>query len=371
MSYTNDRDSAKLNQAAAHDTSLYDENVHDNQIVAMYDTDAQARSAKDALVAKGVSAGSIQVVSRGTDTGTLGGVNAEDDNGGVWGALRSLFVPDDDRSAYSHAVGRGHAMLVVTPAAGSDRVALVHALEATGPVDFDAKLEEWRQAGYDHSTPHADYVADMPPAMDSPVAAMADADPVVSGAVPPPARSAEYPTPPATATRVDEGTQTGGTATPMAGDRGAMRTDTAAQTDEGDTIKLMEERLRVGKREVAAGAVRIRSYIVERPVEEQVTLHNETVQVERHPVDRAASPADLAAFQERSIEARATSEEAVVSKDARVVEEIGLKKTATDRVETVRDTVRKTEVEIEDGSTRGSTANIDPVTGKPRTTPGA
>ena len=342
MSYTNDRDSVALNQAAAHDTSLYDEGRHDNQIVAMYDTDAEARAAREKLLAQGVPDSSLHVVSRDSGTSTLGGVNAEDRDEGVWGALKSLFVPDDDRSAYSHAVGRGHAMLVVVPSAGTDRTALVHALEATNPVDFDARLEEWRQAGYSTAEPHADYAAMAPLTSGHTVAGS----------------ETEYPTPPATATPI-----AGSTAAVPSGlgvrETTQAGTDVTARGDD-DTIKVFEERLRIGKREVNAGAVRIRSYIVERPVEEQVSLHSETVQVERRPVDRAATAADMAAFQERTIEAQASSEEAVVSKDARVVEEIGLKKTASDRVETIRDTVRKTEVEIEDGKT------IDPATGKPR-----
>ena len=305
MSYTD----PTLNQSAAHDTGLYDPARHDNQIVAMYETDAQARSAKDSLVASGVPAAAIQLVSRTPETSTLGGVNAEDADSGVWGAIKSLFVPDEDRTAYTHAVGRGHAMLVVTPGMGHDRQMIVRTLEATDPVDFDARLEEWRQSGYDASTVHQDYAA--------------------AAAMPLPSSSA---------------TMTAGATQPTT----ATATATAHDTD---TIKVMEERLRVGKREVSAGAVRIRSYIVERPVEEQVRLHEEHISVERHPVDRAATTADFGAFQERTIEARATSEEAVVSKDARVVEEIGLKKTGSDRTETIRDTVRKTEVEVEGAET--------------------
>jgi uncharacterized protein (TIGR02271 family) len=129
----------------------------------------------------------------------------------------------------------------------------------------------------------------------------------------------------------------------------------------------MEERLRVGKREVAGGAVRVRSYVVERPVEEQVRLHEERVAVERRPVDRAATDADLAAFQERTIEARATSEEAVVGKEARVVEEIGVRKEATERTETVRDTVRSTKVEVEDASKVVPGATTTGVTGTGKT----
>jgi len=108
----------------------------------------------------------------------------------------------------------------------------------------------------------------------------------------------------------------------------------------------MEERLTVGKRAVNRGGARVRSYVVETPVEEQVTLHSETIRVERRPVTdgRLVTDAD---FREQSVEMRATSEEAVVGKEARVVEEISLRKEATDRVETVRDTVRQTKVDVE------------------------
>jgi stress response protein YsnF len=93
--------------------------------------------------------------------------------------------------------------------------------------------------------------------------------------------------------------------------------------------------------------VRVRSYIVERPVEAQVRLHEERVEVARHPVDRPVNLGDASLFKERVIEAQATSEEAVIGKEARVVEEVALRKEATDRTETVHDTVRKTEVEVE------------------------
>ena len=125
-----------------------------------------------------------------------------------------------------------------------------------------------------------------------------------------------------------------------------------------DTIKVVREDLTVGKREVEQGGVRVTSHVVETPVEEQVRLHEERVHVERRPVDQPLGSVPADAFQNKTIEARAMSEQAVVSKEARVVEEIGLRKEATDRVETVRDTVRETKVDIEDaatGTTPGTT----------------
>jgi uncharacterized protein (TIGR02271 family) len=127
-----------------------------------------------------------------------------------------------------------------------------------------------------------------------------------------------------------------------------------------ERIPIVEERLRVGKREVGHGRVRIRSYVVETPVQEQVTLREERVNVERRPVDRPLTSADEALFQERTVEVAKTAEEAVVAKEARVVEEVTLRKTAEERTETVRDTVRRTEVDVEDDRTAAKTSAETP-----------
>ncbi len=120
--------------------------------------------------------------------------------------------------------------------------------------------------------------------------------------------------------------------------------------------------MNVGKREVAGGRVRVRSYVVEQPVEEQVNLRDESVNVERRPVDRPLTGADRdRAFQERTIEAEEKSEEAVVNKEARVKEELVVNKDVNQRTETVSDTVRRTEVEVQDERRTGRAAsNIDP-----------
>ena len=114
-----------------------------------------------------------------------------------------------------------------------------------------------------------------------------------------------------------------------------------------EVIQAAEEELRVGKREVGGGRVRVRSYVTDRPVEEQVELRQEHVSIERRPVDRELAPGD-AAFEECTIEAVERGEEAVVAKTARVTEEIGLTKDVEHATQTVRDTVRKQEVEVED-----------------------
>jgi len=132
----------------------------------------------------------------------------------------------------------------------------------------------------------------------------------------------------------------------------AMATDHGLGHDEAMT-PVVEETMRVGKREVERGGVRVRSYIVETPVSGQISLHEEHVSVERRPVTGGTVPAD--AFRERTIEMTETAEEAVVAKDARVVEEVVVRKTADDRTETTSDTVRRTEVEVDnDIGTQGT-----------------
>jgi len=115
----------------------------------------------------------------------------------------------------------------------------------------------------------------------------------------------------------------------------------------GEKLNVVQEELQVGKRQVQRGGIRVYSHITERPVEEQVTLREEHVRVERHPINRAATEADFTAFQEGQIELKESAEEAVVSKKARVVEEVIIGKTTTERQETVKDTVRRTDVEVE------------------------
>ena len=114
-----------------------------------------------------------------------------------------------------------------------------------------------------------------------------------------------------------------------------------------EAIPVIEEELEVGKKEVNTGGVRLRSRIIERPVEENLRLREEHVEVERNPVNRKATDSDFKNFEEGTVEATERAEVPVVGKEARVVEEVKLKKEVNERKETVRDSVRHTEVEAE------------------------
>lgn len=122
----------------------------------------------------------------------------------------------------------------------------------------------------------------------------------------------------------------------------------ARDHEANETVGRVEEELEVGKRRVLRGGVRVTSNVVEQPVEETVRLREEHVDVDRRRVDRELSPEEAkAAFKDRTIEMTETKEELEVGKKARLVEEVTLKKGAEEREEKVRDTVRRTEVEVE------------------------
>lgn len=112
-------------------------------------------------------------------------------------------------------------------------------------------------------------------------------------------------------------------------------------------IDVIEEDLEVGIKEVETAGARVTSRIVERPVEERVNLRKEHVEVKRNPVDRPASTSDLENFEEGTVEVHETSEVPVVNKEARVVEEVSLEKDVENKEKIIKDTVRKTEVDVD------------------------
>jgi uncharacterized protein (TIGR02271 family) len=257
---------------------------------------------------------------------------------GFFASLKNLFLPDEDRYGYAEGMRRGGIIVAATVDEGQvDRASDI--LENCGALDLDAHEATWRQSGwtgYDASA----YNAGRPATMTGGVAGAASGAAAAVGNAASQAASAV----------------TGGPARPAANTTAAAAATTAGRDlGRDELIPVIEERLVVGKREVDRGRVRVRSYVIERPVEEQVRLHEERVTIERHPVDRALTDADRDPFKERTIEATATGEEAVVRKEARIVEEVAVHKEATDRTETVRDTLRRTEVEVGDDAANART----------------
>ena len=298
-------------------------------IVAIYDTPAHAQLAVSELEAAGVPASGIsQHAKDGSMTGTSRSTASVHEKG-FWA---SLFggEPDHDTAVYGHSIDSGATVVTVKVAADHyDEAAAI--LEKHNPIDVDERAEQYGLTGASTSatsttgTGYAGHGGKLEPALDATEAGAIGA----SGLTARPA--------------------TGVTGVGATG-AGAMGLGTEAvglaEGAKSDTIQLAEEFLNVGKRAVRGGTTRIRRYTVEKPVEENVTLHNERVVLDRRPVTdgRVLANAD---FTDKTISMTEMNEEAVVSKTARVVEEIGLHKESSDRVETVRDTLRKDDVEVE------------------------
>lgn len=119
---------------------------------------------------------------------------------------------------------------------------------------------------------------------------------------------------------------------------------TAANRDE--VLRLAEEQMNVGKRMFETGTTRIRRYVTERPVEQQVNLHEEHAKVVRKAVSDPDYIADID-WSDKEYTITETAERPVVSKTARVVEEVAVGREGSERTETVRDTVRRQQVDVE------------------------
>ena len=278
-------------------------------VVAMFETCNRAAAARNVLVSAGIDRSRIEILAQsGAAEDTSFAYERHDE--GVWGAIKRMFMPDEDTHIYTEGIRRGYAMLVVRTGDG-DREQIIRLLESQEAVDVETHATNWRQRGWSG---------------------------VHDGQ---------------SAWQTQRSSMSGGTGAAAAtgASSGVAAIGTAGRQEE--VIPVYEEQLRVGKREVGRGSVRVRSYVVEQPVQKQVQLREERVHVERRPVDR---PTDIAGtaepFRERTIEVTATAEEAVIAKEARVKEEIVVGKDTQERTETVSDTVRRTEVEVEDDRAR-------------------
>ena len=118
-----------------------------NQVVAMFENYAQATAARAALEAANVPRSRIEIVdqSASADDNSFSYERHEE---GIWGAIRSLFLPDDDAHVYAEGVRRGHAMVVVRVDAPGDRDSVLTILEAQNPIDVQTKATEWREGGW-------------------------------------------------------------------------------------------------------------------------------------------------------------------------------------------------------------------------------
>jgi uncharacterized protein (TIGR02271 family) len=298
-------------------------------IIALFDHFDQAEAAVDALVAQGVNRSDISLVANnasGRYSDITTAEHHEEDavkagQGAAFGAvvgglvgLGALLIPGIGpviaAGPLAAALGAG-----VGAAAGAATGGITAALVKTGVPEEDATVyAEGIREGGTLVTVHA-----------------ADSDAYVAEQI-----LSQYGGDTDTNERADR-TGTGV----------ANGTTRSVGANEQVRLQEVEEELHVGKRDVERGGVRVSTYVTETPVEEQVQLREEHVTVDRHPVDRPATREDLDTFEEGTIELTEHAEEAVVQKTARVTEEVVVGKEVDTHTETVSDTVRRKEVDVE------------------------
>lgn len=277
-------------------------------VACLFETRAAADRAAEDLVGSGIDRSAIEIVDRSSETATA---EVATEGGGLWESIKRLFTGDDDTAGYYEGVNRGQTLLtvVVRDQTEADRVSAI--LERHDPIDVAAQEASWRDSGWRGETPAV-------------VTGTTPVDVTATPAIKPISRTGAM-SEPALAGRATEPVATGGE----------------------QVIPVVEEKMAVGKRAISGGRVRVHAYVVETPVEEDVRLRDDRVEVERRPVDRPMDATDEA-FRERTVEMTETREEAVVGKTARVTEEVVVRKQAGERTEHVSDTVRRTEVKVDE-----------------------
>ncbi len=269
-------------------------------LVGIFDDYTAAQRAVQQLSTAGIKQGDISIARNepnGKGYTTYGGASSKDYTTGtsIGDGIANFFdgifgtdINDDERGVYAESVRRGSTVVVVnTDDNMTDRAADV--LNTAGAVDVDRRHAQYRASGYQKFDQKA------------------------------PVYNAEQTT--------------------------AERQSYANQGEVA--LPVIEEQLNVGKQVVQRGGVRVHTRVTERPVEAAVNLREENVTVERHKVDRAASDADFAAVKEGEFTVTTQAEVPTVAKEAHVVEEVVIGKNVTERQETVRDTVKRSDVEVE------------------------
>jgi len=224
-------------------------------VTAFFDSRTDAEEAIERLVAAGFSRDSIRLVP---GSGASEGASARRDTQpeGFWEALKELFMPEEDRYTYAEGLRRG-GYLVTVMANDANYDSALDILDDEGTIDLSERESVWRAEGWTGYGGSAEAVTSN------------------------------------VGTDLRAGVGSG-----LSGRKALTRSPEGESTE---VIPVAEEQLRVGKRDVSHGRVRVRSYVVETPISEQVDLRDENVHIERRPADRAVT-GDEQLFQNRTIE---------------------------------------------------------------------
>jgi len=272
--------------------------MKNHDLIAFFSSREDAEAVRDELLKANFDRDDVKVYGNSghqAGSGTGG-------NGGFWESVKEAFgfTDDEDKALYAEAARRGASIVAINldDVDSPPAQRAIQIIQRHHPMDLDQQAAQWRQQGW--------------------VGQKAATSSTTATTKAAPSRAT--------------------TSQQVASHRAA--------TGDQTTIPIVQEELRVGKRRVEGGGVRIHTRVMQQPVQEQVRLREERVNVERRPVDRPLTDADRP-FQERAVEAKEMREEAVIQKTPRVVEEVHVSKNVNEQTQTVRDTVRRTDVQVE------------------------
>jgi stress response protein YsnF len=255
------------------------------KIVTLYDTAQHAEAAKRDLAAAGFEPGEISMI----DSTTIGEASERLRDPGLWRRLFGRDIADHEAAVYGRTVESGGVVLTV-------RVPEFDVVRAMAILNAHRAVDVKERAVKEGLT-----VAAFRPSA-------APATSVPATAIP--------------------------------------ATSTAGASLGEQVIGLAEEQINVGKRLVEHGTTRIRRFVTEKPVEAQVSLHEEHVEVIRRAITDPEYVRNLE-WADKTVEVTETAEEPVVRKTAHIVEEVVIRKGGSDHVETVRDKVRRQQIDVE------------------------
>jgi len=277
-------------------------------VVGIFNTEEEARSAVDQLVASGFDRSNIDYARGSAQWNDADSENHNDNENGITRFFKNLFDSKDESDRYSRVAKNGCVVTVHTQSSDEANRAS-ELLDEYGAVDVDENDRKYNMQGNKMSSDYSNRAN----------------------------------------TNADDLNETDNAYGPQANRSGDDTYLNDTSTDKKNRkMPVIEENLEVGKKVVETGGVRLRSRIVEKPVEETIRLREEHVNVERNKVDRRATDEDFNNFKDETIEVREQREVPVVNKSAKVVEEVSVNKTVDHREEKVRDQVRNKEVDVED-----------------------
>lgn len=261
-------------------------------VIGGFDDRATAEQAVQRLVDMGFDRSDVHVESNADAGSAMSDSQQRHPKHEHHGFFARLFGLDEDSDTYaSHAntwgeaVRRGSAVVVVDAADAEQADRAASLLQELGAMNVDERARQWRADGW------------------------------------------------------TDGARTQGLAADTRGATGAVA--------DGKVLDVVQEELEVGKRQLDRGGVRVVERVSQQPVREIVKLREERAVVDRRPVDREATGDDLIRNGEGVVEVREMTEEPVVAKRARVVEEVRVGKEVREREQTIEDNVRRKDVDVE------------------------